>query len=189
MAAPLLLVGYGLLRIVDGLADGHGPGVWWTASHALFLASLLLFCVVLVGLGRRVRGRWVRWLALIVTLVAGAGLVVVVRTVVIDLIVGLVATSRTDMERLFDAFGSAPVPLPEIVSDAAPAVFFAGVTTLLLLLVLQRPALAPWWAPVLSLGTAFGQISPGLAPIGAAMLLVALIAVVDRVQPGDRARE
>ncbi|NNC11279.1 hypothetical protein HII28_05220 [Planctomonas sp. JC2975] len=183
VGAPVLFAGYGLLRIVDGMADGHGPGFWWTASHSLFLASLLLFGVVLVGLCRRVSGRWMRRTAVVVTIAAGAGLVATIRTTVIDLIVGFTATSRADMSKLFDAFGSALIPVPEIVSDLAPAMCFAGITTLLLFLALPRSGVAPWWAPLLSLGTALGQTSPWLAPVGALTLLAALLPVRERVQP------
>jgi hypothetical protein len=131
LAAPGLLAGYGLLRLVDGLDGSYGPGFWWNASHALLLAALVLFGAVLAGLVGLARGRPARWLAVGVTVLAGAGLLIFLRTVVIDLVVGLRATDRATMSELFERYRDAPVPLPGAVSDLGPALFFVGLTLLL----------------------------------------------------------
>jgi hypothetical protein len=183
LAAPALLAGYGLLRIIDGIQDGHGPGFWWTASHVLFLTSLLLFGGVLGGLCRCAWGHPTRWTALGVVLVACVGLLLLTRTVAVDLIVGLEATTRADMSQLFDRYRDAPFPLPSIAYGIAPTVYFAGLTTLLVLLALPRTRLVPWWAPVLSLGPALAAFTTTLAPAGGVMLLIALLPVPVAASP------
>ena len=177
VVAPALLVGYGVLRIVDGIQDHHGPGFWWTASHMLFLASLLAFGVVLAVLVRLSRGGTTRWLGCGIAVVAAAGLVLTIRTVAIDLAVGLIADDRASMNRLYGAYRNVPIPIPSVASSMAPAAFFAAMTMLLVLLALPPRRRVAWWVPALSVGTAFIQIDPYLAPVGAGMLLVALLDV------------
>lgn len=180
LAAPALLAGYGLLRIVDGLDGSYGPGFWWTASHALFLVSLLLFGPVLADLLRLACGRPARWLAVGVAVVATAGLLLFLRTVAIDLIVGLRATDRATMSALFEHYRDVPVPLPGAASNMGPALFFVGLTILLAVLALPRPRLVPPWSPVLSLGTGLMEVNLDLLPLGAAMLAVGLAPLARR---------
>ncbi|MGO4430608.1 hypothetical protein AB4Z54_70545, partial [Streptomyces sp. MCAF7] len=46
IAAPLLVIVYGLIRILDGLDGERGPGPAWMTGHLAFLAALLLFVPV-----------------------------------------------------------------------------------------------------------------------------------------------
>jgi hypothetical protein len=185
LAAPALFAGYGLLRLVDGIDGSYGPGLWWTASHALLLVSLLLFGSVVAGLLRLAWGRPGRWLAVGVTAVAAAGLILFLRTAAIDVIVGLRAADRATMSELFERYSDVPVPLPAAISGIGPALFFVGLTILLTVLAIPRPRLVPLWSPVVSLGTALIQVSLDLLPIGAAMLGVAL-APLARRRPDPR---
>src|SRR3712207_3367143 len=43
VAAPTLLFGYGVVRLVDGRDGAYGPGLAWTIGHLLFLAGLVMF--------------------------------------------------------------------------------------------------------------------------------------------------
>jgi hypothetical protein len=54
VAAPVLILSYGLIRLTDPDPD-HGPGAVWTAGHLALAAAMLLFTVVLAGLLALVR--------------------------------------------------------------------------------------------------------------------------------------
>ena len=49
LAAPVLLLAYGLLRLIDGLDGIHGPGLAWTLGHLAFAAAMVLFGVLAPG--------------------------------------------------------------------------------------------------------------------------------------------
>ena len=50
VAAPVLLLLYGILRLIDG-RDGHrGPGLAWNLGHAMFFLAFVLFGILTVGL-------------------------------------------------------------------------------------------------------------------------------------------
>src|SRR5688572_28100479 len=59
IAAPLLVLTYGVLRIVDGLDGERGPGPAWTVGHLAFLAALGFFTWIFQDMVRRIgpRGR------------------------------------------------------------------------------------------------------------------------------------
>ena len=39
IAAPLLVLAYGVIRILDGLDGSRGPGLAWTSGHIAFMAA------------------------------------------------------------------------------------------------------------------------------------------------------
>jgi hypothetical protein len=41
VAAPALIFGYGVVRLIDGLDGEYGPGLTWIIGHLLFLAGLV----------------------------------------------------------------------------------------------------------------------------------------------------
>ncbi|HEY0693682.1 MAG TPA: hypothetical protein VGD71_32150 [Kribbella sp.] len=68
-AAPLLLLAYGIVRLIDGADGNHGPGPA-CIGHLLFLAGFLLYAAVLVGLrGAIVRGRGLATVAVVAGLI------------------------------------------------------------------------------------------------------------------------
>jgi multisubunit Na+/H+ antiporter MnhG subunit len=78
--APLLLLAYGIVRLIDGADGNHGPGRARTIGHLLFLAGFLLYAAVLVGLRRLiVRGRGLATVAVVARLI---GVVAFVRVIV-----------------------------------------------------------------------------------------------------------
>jgi hypothetical protein len=52
--APILLLLYGVLRLIDGSDGEHGPGLAWNLGHSLFLIGFVLIGVLIVGLRRLV---------------------------------------------------------------------------------------------------------------------------------------
>ncbi|MET7965412.1 hypothetical protein [Micromonospora sp. NPDC005305] len=161
VAASLLLLGYGLLRLIDRL-DGHSDkGAWaWNTGHTLFLFGILGFAVLVVGLHGVLRTRSAR-LRAVDDVAALAGLV------------GAAAFVWVILGDLFPRFADA-VETPDLVLLGGPALFEVG-----LLVLLYRAAAArllPVWAPVLVLvGFVAIAVNLDLLPVGAALVLAGLL--------------
>ena len=183
LAAPLFLLAYGAARLIDGRDGVHGPGPAWTIGHLLFLAGLLAYAVVLVGLYRIAvgRGGTARILAGATLVAAYVGLAGFVQTVLIDLWVGLNAADRAGMSQLYDQHDGLP-----ILTTLGP-LFQVGLLILLVRIVLVRRG--PWWSPVaLLLGNVALTVNLDLLPVGALLFLAALapFAVGNRTGPTNR---
>lgn len=180
-AAPAFMLGYGVVRLIDGADGTHGPGPAWTIGHVLFLIGLSLFGVVVVGLramlsGARLRSRIVANLATAFGLV---GLLSFVRVILIDIIVGLRAVDHDAMSALYDRYDNDPIALPSALYDVGPAFFFIGLVALLALQVAATPRRLPAWSPALVvLGFVVIQANLDLLPLGAALFLASLRPVV-----------
>ncbi|MEU4565582.1 hypothetical protein [Micromonospora sp. NPDC023956] len=160
VTAPLLLLGYGLLRLLDGL-DGHrDKGGWeWIVGHVLFLLGILVFAVLLVWLRDLLRTRLPRQ-ATVVDVATLAGLT------------GAAAFVWVIVGDLFPRFAEA-VGTPDPVLLGGPLLFQLGLLTLLVLAV--RARLAPVWGPVLVLvGFTAIAVNLDLLPVGAALVLAGL---------------
>lgn len=161
VTASLLLLGYGLLRLIDRL-DGHSDkGAWaWNTGHTLFLFGILGFAVLAVGLHGVLRTRSTR-LRAVDDVAALAGLV------------GAAAFVWVILGDLFPRFADA-VQTPDLVLLGGPALFEVG-----LLVLLYRAAAArllPVWAPVLVLvGFVAIAVNLDLLPVGAALVLAGLL--------------
>ena len=57
IAAPVLVMGYGIVRLVDGLDGVRGPGPAWTIGHLAFLGALIAFISVFWQMRRMAGGR------------------------------------------------------------------------------------------------------------------------------------
>jgi hypothetical protein len=177
LAAPAFILAYGVVRLVGGPGGRDGPGLAWTAGHALFLVGLLLFGVVLFGLRRQVGatvgGQGLTANAAIV--VAGAGLIAFVRVAVIDLVVGLRAADHAAMSTLFGQLKDFPGVLPGGFYAVGPLLFEVGLLALVVQLAVQRPRRLPVSSPVLLfLGVVLIGINLDLLPLGAALFWLAL---------------
>jgi hypothetical protein len=161
VTASLLLLGYGLLRLIDRL-DGHSDkGAWaWNTGHTLFLFGILGFAALIVGLHGVLRTRLTR-LRAVDDVAALAGLV------------GAAAFVWVILGDLFPRFADA-VDTPDLVLLGGPALFEVG-----LLVLLYRAAAArllPVWAPVLVLvGFVAIAVNLDLLPVGAALVLAGLL--------------
>ncbi|WP_091601615.1 hypothetical protein [Micromonospora mirobrigensis] len=172
VTASLLLLAYGLLRLLDGL-DGHRDkdGWAWNLGHTLFLLGVVLFGFLMVGLRAVLRdgSRRRRTLADVAT-VAG--------------LVGAVGFGWVILGDLFAGFADA-VDTPDLVLFGGPLLFELGLLTLLTLAATARPRLLPAWAPVLVLaGFVAIAVNLDLLPIGAALVLAGLLPISPPARTG-----
>jgi hypothetical protein len=169
LAAPALLLGYGVARLIDGLDGTHGPGPAWTVGHLLFLASLVMFGFVLYDLARTVgaSGRRARQFGLGTLVAAGLGLTAFTGTVLVDLWVGLHASDRAGMNALYDRYDT-----PALIPALGP-LFQLGLLVLLVQSVVVRRV--PWWSPVAALLACVAiTVDLDLLPLGALLFSIAL---------------
>jgi hypothetical protein len=173
--APVLLLTYGLLRLVDGL-DGHrGPGLAWNLGHLAFFAAMVLFGLLAVSLtrlappGSRLAPRGARRVATVATATTVFGVACFLWVITGDLSAG---------------FRDA-TPLPDLLQAAGPLAFALGMLTLLGLLVAARRV--PFWSPLLfGAGIVLITVELDLLPIGALLLLAALSPLATtETHPGD----
>ncbi|MET9022517.1 hypothetical protein ABZV93_21305 [Actinopolymorpha sp. NPDC004070] len=164
MAAPLLLLAYGLLRLLDGLDGSHGPGLAWNLGHLAFLASVAAFGVLLVGLRRLAPtgSRRDRVGATVATAVALAGVAAFCWVILGDLL-----PAWKDV-----------TPQPEPLFVAGPLSFVLGLLVLLVQLAAVAPRRLSAWSPLLVLaGFAALAVDLDLLPLGALLVLAGLAPV------------
>ncbi|GAA2735203.1 hypothetical protein [Streptomyces nogalater] len=158
---PLLLLSYGVLRLIDGMDGHHGPGLAWNVGHLCFLAAFLL----LGALVRELR-------ALVPTATArrrtAAGAAAAA---------GLLGAACFVWVILGDLFPtlSDRAPLPAPLELAGPLAFQLGLLTLLIMLVTTRPRQLPLWSPALaSVFFLLITVDLDLIPLAALVLMAAL---------------
>lgn len=165
VAAPGLLLIYGLLRLVDGLDGDRGNGPAWDLGHLAFFAGIVLFAVLAVALRGLARPA-VRWQRVLVDVAAAAA------------VFGAGCFLWVITGDLFEEFSEA-APLPGPLELAGPLLFQAGLLVLLGRLALLRRL--PAWSPVaMVVGFVALAVSLDLLPlaalvIGAALLPLALL--------------
>ncbi|MGP3962062.1 hypothetical protein ACTWPT_39345 [Nonomuraea sp. 3N208] len=167
--APVLVLIYGLVRILDGLDGSHGPGLAWTAGHLAFLTALALFVPLILELARRARNRRA---AAAVAAFALLGVAAGAVQFGIDLVVGFLAADRQEMGALFDRIQEVPGVLPAFYT-VVPTFFYIG---LVVLVVMQAAAgRIGWWSPALvALGVGVVVASKDLLPLSALLSLTGL---------------
>ncbi|WP_446218593.1 hypothetical protein [Micromonospora sp. IBHARD004] len=165
VTASLLLFGYGVLRLLDGLDGYRDKSGWpWLAGHTLFLLGIVLFAVFMVGL----RGR---------LLAASPRQRVLTDAATVAGLVGAAAFGWVILGDLFPRFAEA-VSTPDLVLIGGPALFELGLLTLLVRAAVVRPRLLPFWAPALVLvGFVAIGVDLDLLPVGAALVFGGLLPV------------
>jgi hypothetical protein len=160
VTAPALMLGYGILRWVDGLDGRRHNSSAWTIGHILFFAAMVLFAVQALGLARRARERAAIAVPALAATVVGAGCFLWV-------IVG-------------DLFSGFDHPLPSWLENVGPALFVIG---MVVLLGLQSVAgRLPYWSPVAFLaGFVATSIDLDLLPWASVLILIGSIPVARRV--------
>lgn len=157
VAAPALLLAYGILRWIDGFDGDREAGPAWNLGHVAFFVSIVLFAVLAVELRRVVRatspGR---------RPVADAGTTAA--------LVGAACFLWVILGDLFADLRDA-APLPDPLTIVGPVLFQLGVLSLLLLLVIARPRRLPAWSPVLVL-LGFAAIAANLDLLPLASTLI-----------------
>jgi hypothetical protein len=182
IAAPLLTLTYGVIRILDGLDGYRGPGLAWTTGHLAFLGAMALFVSIFWQLRARA-GRNV--LSTVIATVATAGAVALFGQFTIDLVAGFIATDNLQMSlRIFDIRSTPGVSLA--LYDVGPYLFYVGQLALVVQLAAIRRI--SWWTPLL---VAFDLVMPNidkdLIPIGAIVLLISFVPLAKRIPATSRA--
>ncbi|MGN9844005.1 hypothetical protein ACTMTI_38365 [Nonomuraea sp. H19] len=170
IAAPLLVLAYGVIRILDGLDGGRGPGIAWTTGHLAFIAALVLF----VPIFWRMRSMAGRNALSTVSAVAGtAGIVALLAQFGIDIVVGFLSADRAGMGVLFERIQDVP-GVSIAVYDGGPFLFYLGQLALVVQLAVMRRVKA--WTPVLVLiDLVLPFVDKDLIPVGAVFLLVSFV--------------
>jgi hypothetical protein len=159
VAAPSLLLMYGVLRLIDGMDGHHGPGLAWNVGHTLFFVAMVLFGFLVLGLRQLVTAGRVRRLANAATVAGLAGVACFLWVILVDLL---------------PDFGDT-LPVPDPVQVAGPLLFQVGTLVLLVVLAAGRPRRLPAWSPLLAFaGFASFVVSLDLIPAGAALVLAGL---------------
>jgi hypothetical protein len=168
-AAPLLVTGYALIRIVDGLDGERGPGPAWTIGHLAFLAGLVLFVRVFLEL-RRLAGRGA--FATGTAVVALVGVACTVVQISVDLVVGALAADHDAMGEMFADVQALP-GVTIAVYTVGPVLLFVGLLVLSCHLAVIR-AVPAWRAAVVALGVLIAPLGLDLLPAVGLLLLAGL---------------
>jgi hypothetical protein len=173
LAAPVLLTGYGLIRLADGLDGERGPGPAWTTGHLAFLGGLVLFVPVLLTLRRLAGGGR---LATATAAVGLAGVVLSMAQITIDIVVGLRAGDHAAMGPMFDRVQEVP-GVALAVYDAGPMLFYVGLLVAVVHLAARR--VVPVWTPIAILLSIVASVANlDLLPVGGLLMLVAFAPLV-----------
>ncbi|MEU3950936.1 hypothetical protein AB0F45_01220 [Streptomyces achromogenes] len=158
---PLLLLSYGVLRLIDGMDGHHGPGLAWNMGHLCFLAAFLLLGVLVRELRALIPATTAR-----MRTAAGAATAA-----------GLFGAACFVWVILGDLFPalSDTAPLPAPLQLAGPLAFQLGLLTLLIMLVTTRPRQLPIWSPALAfVFFLLITVNLDLLPLAALILMAAL---------------
>lgn len=157
LAAPLLMLFYGIMRYVDGLDGDRHNGAAWDVGHTAFFLAFVLFVVLALRLHKVVPvvAAWQRRLrdgALVAALVGAAAFLWVTLT---------------------DLFPAIPTGLPDGAFVALPVLFQLGMLTLLGQLVAARRL--PIWSPLVMLfGFVLIAVNLDLLPFASVVILCGL---------------
>jgi hypothetical protein len=182
LGAPVLVLTYGVLRIIDGLDGVRGPGPAWTMGHVAFLLALFFWVPVTLDLRRRLGGGPA---STAFTVVAGVGAAALTAQFVIDIVAGLRAADHAAMSAQLQQVRSIPGVMPAVYA-VGPSLFYLGMSALVIHLAVTRQVRA--WVPVVfTAGTLLPLVDKDLLPLGALCLLAASVPLVTRSSPA-RAR-
>ncbi|WP_327709254.1 hypothetical protein OG912_11365 [Streptomyces sp. NBC_00464] len=163
------------MRLIGKAAGDYGPGMWWSVAHLLFLAGVLAFVPVFLGLrlpagvrgGRRTGVRVAAGIGLL-----GAAAVAV--QAVIDLVVGFLAADKQAMSDMFEKVQGVPGVMPAVYT-VVPMLFWLGLLGLVTLLAFFRRGEVPGRSPLLVLaGIVMMAMSLDLLAAGALCVGLAL---------------
>jgi len=175
VAAPLLIFGYGVIRILDGLDGARGPGLAWTAGHLCFLGAMALFVSTFWQMRQMLGGGA---FATVTTIAGTAGVAALFAQFSIDIVVGFLATDHAAMGDLFDQVQSVP-GVSAIVYNFGPYLFSIGQLVLAIQVATARQVKI--WTPLLvAADLAMPLIDKDLIPIGAICLLISFLPLARR---------
>jgi hypothetical protein len=168
VVAPLLLAGYGLIRL---LSDHSSPSVAWTVGHAAFLLAFVVFVPVCVTLHGLLPAR-LRPLGAVGAVLGIIGCLGTIVQAGIDITAGLLSADHAAMSAQYDRIYGV-LALPSAAYQLAPVLFYLG---LLLLMVLLAVSGAQNWLGVgLALvSCVLSAVDLDLIPLAGLCLLLAL---------------
>ncbi|WP_433367863.1 hypothetical protein [Streptosporangium sp. CA-115845] len=170
VAAPLLMLAYGLIRIVGRMDGVYGPGLDWQAAHVVNLAALVLFVFLVLGI-RRLLAPGLHREAVVVFTLVGAGASIV--QFVADIVEGLLAADKAGMRELSRQFRALP-GVDLAFYQVGPQFLYVGMVVLTGMLAYRR--LLPWWSVGVVLASSLVPVvTLDLIPVGAAGYLVAFL--------------
>ncbi|WP_406319740.1 hypothetical protein OHA77_20570 [Streptosporangium sp. NBC_01639] len=176
VAAPLLVLAYGVIRIFDGLDGSRGPGLAWTSGHLAFIAALAFFVPVFLQM-RRLAGR--NTLSTVSASVGILGVLAVGTQFAIDIAVGFMSADHAGMSVYFDQIKSVP-GVPFLVYDGGPFLFYLAQLALVVQLAAARRVKV--WTPFLVLlDLLLPFLDKDFIPLGAVCLLVSFVPLAGRV--------
>ncbi|KOX20965.1 hypothetical protein ADK67_28395 [Saccharothrix sp. NRRL B-16348] len=182
VAAPLLVLTYGVCRIVDGFDGERGPGPAWTIGHLAFLAALALFVVIFRHMRRLIGPR-----ARITAVVATLGALALFGQFSVDVVAGFVADDHEAMAMWTRGIRTLP-GVATVIYDFGPYLFYVGQLVLVVQLALHRHVKA--WTPVLVLADlSMPFIDKDLIPVGAVLMVVSFLPLALRAREVGPARE
>jgi len=151
VVAPLLLLGYSILRLIGKAGGNYQHGFAWNLGHVFFLGAVVLLAVLAAGL-RDMTPQRLRTFATVTFTASLVGTLDLIWMTLDDLFSGM----RRDL------------PFDGTAATILPALLEFGLVTLLAVLATVRPRQLPWWSPVVVLA---GFLSVGasldLLPFGA----------------------
>jgi hypothetical protein len=176
VAAPLLVMAYGVIRILDGLDGSRGPGLAWTTGHLAFIAALAMFISTFLQM-RRMAGRDL--LSTVSATIGIIGVLALSAQFVIDMVVGFLSADRAGMGVLFDQIQAVP-GVSIAVYDGGPFLFYIGQLALVVQLAVVRRVKV--WTPFLVLlDLLLPFIDKDLIPLGAIFLLISFVPLAGQV--------
>ncbi|MBM7493584.1 hypothetical protein JOD64_004806 [Micromonospora luteifusca] len=182
IAAPVLVMSYGIIRLVDGLDGERGPGPAWTIGHLAFIGALVAFISVFWQMRRMTGGRV---LATVFATAGTFGALALITQFSIDLVAGLLATDNYGMSMTIHQVRTLP-GISQLAYDFGPYAFYLGQLALVVLLAVQRRVKV--WTPILvlaDLATPF--IDKDLIPLGSVLLLVSFLPLARRTTAANPA--
>jgi len=160
IAAPLLMLGYGIARWIDGFDGARHNGPAWPVGHTMFFLAMVLFAVQAVALAGRSMSA-LAWPALAATLV------------------GVFCFLWVITQDLFSGFTA---DLPGVLNAVGPPLFVVGLVTLLTLQVVARRL--PFWSPIAFLvGYLAISVDLDLLPFASLVLIAGSIPVASSIRP------
>ncbi|MEV0809742.1 hypothetical protein [Micromonospora sp. NPDC050200] len=118
IAAPVLVMGYGIIRLIDGLDGTRGPGPAWTIGHLAFLGALIAFISAFWQMRRMVGGRV---LATVSATAGTLGALALIAQFSIDLGAGFLATDNYGMSMIINQVRATGPVRPDWPTRPTPA--------------------------------------------------------------------
>ncbi|MFI9818086.1 hypothetical protein [Saccharothrix variisporea] len=175
LATPLLVLAYGIARIIDGFDGERGPGPAWTIGHLFFVGALVLFIRIFWDMASMLGPR-----ARILAVIGTVGAVGFIGQFAIDIVAGFLAADHADLS----AIGKQVRAVPGVMLfcyDLAPYIFGVGQLGLVVALALRREVKV--WTPVLVVADLVMPIvDKDLIPVGAVLLFVSFVPLARKKQ-------